>query len=76
VEGGLVAVVPVGSLRCVGVEMTLVDVGVRGLLVEPAADAVPALAQERETIFLKHFDDPGFFSLSERPIALGQPPLV
>lgn len=54
VECGLIAVVPIGALRRVRVEVPLIDVRVRGFIVEPLANAVAALTEERSAIFLKH----------------------
>lgn len=50
VESGLIAVVPIGALRRVGVEVTLVDIRVGCFLVEPIADVVTALADKRNAL--------------------------
>jgi hypothetical protein len=50
----LVAVVPVGALGCIGIQVPLIDGGVGCLIVEPFANAVATALQKREWIAFRH----------------------
>ncbi len=54
VESSLIAVVPIGALRRVGIEVTLVDIRVGCLIVEPIANVVAALTDKRNALSKGH----------------------
>jgi hypothetical protein len=54
VQGCLVAVVPVGALGRIGIQVTLVRFRIRGFIVKPLTDPVPAATQEVQRIALGH----------------------
>ena len=50
VERGLIAVVPIGALGRCFLQMLLVDGGMRGLVLEPLADAVAAPLEKHDIV--------------------------
>jgi hypothetical protein len=56
VQRRLVAVMPVGALTALAVEMALVGLGIRSFLVQPIADGVAALLQDGEGAAVGHWN--------------------
>ena len=75
IEGGLIAVMPIGALWGIRIQMSLIDIGVRCLFIEPLANVIAALTQHGNVIFVKHcFDDPDpFFFISAADLAATSP---